>query len=55
MAELGKGCLHFFCTDTVPENVRIIPAIVTGNILACFLAVLVLHGRIERNTVAVVP
>lgn len=54
-AELVKGSLHRIGTNTVPENIGIVPTIVTGNILACFLAVLVLYGRIERNTAAVLP
>ena len=53
VTELVKGSLHRIGTNTVPENVRIVPAIVTGNILARFLAVLILHRRIERNTTAV--
>ena len=52
-AELVKGGLHRIGTNTVPENIRIVQAIVTGNILARFLAVLVMYGRIERNTAAV--
>lgn len=53
MTELVKSGLHSIGTNTVPKNLRIVPAIVTGDILARFLAVLVLHGRIERNTAAV--
>ena len=52
-AEFVKSRLYSIGTNTVPENVRIVPAIVTGNIFDRFLAVLVLHGRIERNTAAV--
>lgn len=53
VTELVKGSLHRIGTNTVPENVRIVPAIVTGNILARFLAVLVLYGGVKRNTIAV--
>src|SRR5699024_359874 len=52
-AELVKGGLHRIGTNTVPENVRIVPAIVTGDVLARFLAVLVLHDGVKRNTAAV--
>ena len=52
-AELVKSSLHRIGTNTIPENVRIVPIIITGDILARFLAVLVLNGRIERNTAAV--
>ena len=47
--------MHRIGTNTVPENIRIVPTVVTGNIFARFLAVLVLYGGIERNTAAVLP
>ena len=38
-----KCPLHLFCLYAVPEDIGIVPAIVKGYILACFLAVLVCH------------
>ena len=42
--------MNLFSLYAVPEDVVIVPAIVKGNIFACFLAVLVCH--IERLLIA---
>ena len=52
-AGLIKSSLHLFCLYAVPEDVGVVPSIIKSNIFARFLAVLVLHGRIKRNTAAV--
>ena len=50
VVQLSKCPLYLFCLYAVPENIGIIPSIVKGYILACFLAVLVRY--IERLLIA---
>ena len=42
--------MHLFGLYAVPENIRVVPAIVTGNIFTCFLVGLVCD--IERLLIA---
>ena len=51
--ELVKSGSHHIATDAVSEDVRIVPTVITGNVLARFFAVLVLRGVIEWSTVTV--
>ena len=49
-----KGSLYGPCPDAVPEDVRIVPAIVAGHVLSGFLAVLVLLRAVKGNNAPVV-